>query len=119
MKLHITIDIDEADLARLLGYAGPIAAATRPPAGTDRPADPPRPAGTVQLDSAGNAGCPAPGRPFYDWLVKNRAKDRALGLAKSWKFPGKIMDWSHDQVVSVYEEITRKVPAQPDRRPSK
>ena len=79
----------------------------RPAPRPERPVDPNR------LRNDGQpwrgAGPPQSGRELLGWARKHGRDKEVFDLGKAWGFPGRVIDWSADDVADVY--ATLNIPA--------
>lgn len=117
MRLTIHIDIDDAELAELLGLprrpSPPPGPAVRPFAegldADDEPAD------VNRADSDGRAarrpdgtGPPATGRELLGWISGHGGEDmqrRAVAIARSRGYGTMLVKLTADQVADIYHEL--------------
>ena len=55
------------------------------------------------------AGPPQSGRELLGWAHKHGRDKEVFDLGKAWGFPGRVIDWSADDVADVY--ATMNIPA--------
>lgn len=78
-----------------------------------QPVRPERPVDPNRLRNDGGpwrgAGPPATGRELLGWARKHGRDKEVFDLGKAWGFPGRVIDWSADDVADVY--ATLNIPA--------
>lgn len=53
---------------------------------------------------------PTDGRTLLGWADRHGLRSDVLRLGRSRRYPGKVVDWSHDQVADVYQVLNSKPP---------
>jgi hypothetical protein len=74
----------------------------------DYPDPAPREERPRQSGGGGSQGAPRNARQFLGWLGKQdeRVKDQVKDLLKAWNLPSMMRDWSDDDAVAMYTEVT-------------